>query len=111
MCSLGFFAEADSDNADLWFHKTVAHFESLGPRSEVVTQILRSEVSPEIATRVQMLARDSMEKAMLLTLMGTRTTSADIRRDLYAAAQKWMIRLGPPRGLLEKIHAMETFPP
>lgn len=111
LCSLGFFAKGDRQKAEEWYQHSVQRFESTGPRYRSLTRFLKSEPTPETVKEMQSLTADPSEKAALLTLQGTRTNSPELRRSLFAAARQMMIQIVPPRGLLEKVHAMEISQP
>jgi hypothetical protein len=111
LCSLGYFAIGDTQNADDWYLKAIQQYESMGPRFASLTQFLKSTPTLTSVQELQKQIVDPSEKAALLTLLGTRTNSPEIRSVLYSGAQEMMIQMMPPRGLLEKVHALETSQP
>jgi len=111
LCSLGYYAIGDTQNADDWYQKAITQYESLGFRFASLTHFLKSTPTLTLVTELQKQMVDPSEKAALLTLLGTRTNSSEIRSALYLGAEKMMMQLMPPRGLLEKVHARETSQP
>jgi len=108
LCSLGYFARGDLQNSDDWYQKSVERFESAGPRYGSLTKFLKSGPTLDSISQMQNISADPPEKAALLTLLGTRTNSQELRQSLFAGARQMMIQILPPRGLLEKVHAMEA---
>ncbi len=111
LCSLGYFAIGDTQNADDWYQKAIQQYESMGPRFASLTQFLKSTPTLTSVQELQKQIVDPSEKAALLTLLGTRTNSPEIRTVLYTGARQMMIQLMPPRGLLQKVHALEASQP
>jgi len=108
LCSLGYFAIGDFQHADEYYQKAIDHFVSMGPRYSSLTTLVKSEPTLNTFSDMLTITADPSEKAALLTLLGTRTDSQEIRESLFAGARQMMIQLMPPRGLLENIHAMEV---
>ncbi len=111
LCSLGYFAIGDNHNAEDWYQKAIQQYESMGLRFMSLTQFLKSTPTLNSVQELQRQIADPSEKAALLTLLGTRTNSPEIRNALYSGARQMMIQLMPPRGLLENVHALETSQP
>ncbi|MFO1001733.1 MAG: hypothetical protein U0936_15460 [Planctomycetaceae bacterium] len=111
LCSLGYRLKADTVNSDIWFRKAVSQYQSAGRRYASVHQILQGPAVDAAIAQFTDIGIEPSEKAVLLTLMGSRSAAPETRENFYSAAQKMLIQRSPPRGILEKVFAMETQQP
>ncbi|MCP4506931.1 MAG: hypothetical protein GY826_11125 [Fuerstiella sp.] len=103
--SLSFHADDDAKNRDVWYDRTLERLRRLGPRLEAVTRILSTDViSSELIADLRQVRELPMDKAVILTSLGLRTDSVDLRQQFFAAARQMMVRRRPPYLLLQRLH-------
>lgn len=112
ICSLGYAASEDQQNADIWFQKAVAQLQAQGPRREFLCGILNSAVpSAELIEQLRQVSYSPLESATILISLAQRTDSAEVRQKFLDEAETLMVRRIPPYGLLKKVHAMAAAQP
>ena len=105
ICSLAFHADGDVGNAEIWYDRTLERLRGLGPRIETTTRILSAEtISAGLIEELRLVHEQPMDKAAILTCLGLRADSDDLRRQFFNAAQAMMVRRRPPYLLLQRIH-------
>ena len=105
VCSLSFHADDDVKNSEVWFDRTLERLRRLGPRKETMTRILSAEtISAGLIEELRLVHELPMDKAVILTCLGVRADSADLRQQFFDAAQQLMVRRRPPYLLLQRIH-------
>ena len=105
ICALAFHADGDVGNAEIWYDRTLERLRGLGPRIETTTRILSAEtISAGLIEELRLVHEQPMDKAAILTCLGLRADSDDLRRQFFNAAQAMMVRRRPPYLLLQRIH-------
>jgi tetratricopeptide (TPR) repeat protein len=105
ICSLSFHADGDIANAEIWYDRTLERLRRLGPRKETATRILSAQtISAELIEELRLVHELPMDKAAILTSVGLRADSDDLRQQFFDAAQQMMVRRRPPYLLLQRIH-------
>ncbi|MDG1897262.1 MAG: hypothetical protein P8J37_20390, partial [Fuerstiella sp.] len=105
VCSLSFHADDDVANSEVWYDRTLERLRRLGPRKEAMTRILSAEtISARLIEELRLVHELPMDKAVILTCLGLRADSDDLRQQFFDAAQQLMVRRRPPYLLLQRIH-------
>ncbi len=104
-CSLAFYAAGDTANGEIWYDRTVEQLRRMGPRIESTTRILSAEkIHADLIEELRRTHELPMDKAVILTSLGLRADSDDLRRQFFDAAKQMMVRRRPPYLLLNRIH-------